>query len=830
MKRKLFTLLAISLMAMFAVSLTSCDEQKPDGPNTEEPGNTDEPNTDDPNNGDDPNQGGNSGGSTDHGAGVPDKIPTPIDWSVEKVEATDDGVSIEITEVVNKNFKFVVRPGANVASYRLDVFPLCRLYNSLFEQMRAEGMDPATEVASADQIEDWILSYVFNSQGAGAYTFSSDALGEEFFNKEFDWANSQYDQAKIVPGCEYVIVAVGCFDKDGSENQAGDLSICYVETPSEELVGEPAIDIQVQTNYTAMQVTQVPNKDTHYLYYWCSNEDDLTPYIETYGAKQYIDFMRNTVYDAPSVDVPENLSYYVNFGAATDVKFMATAVGCDVNETPSKEFQSKVFTLKQRPEDRLPARATVSVDESHLGASMFRINYTIERNSWALFFRVMTKDIADGYADASEAELVSLGYDLRTTGWGVNNHKYKYDIDEDELWGDADSGSEVWTAEVKPETEYVIAYTAVNQYSDIAPVQFTEPFKTKALVTDAPEQCTGDINLEMTTLGVDGIKTEFSFDPENVAQFHFAFIQGDVAFPVAEDASREVLIRATYDGVTTAKVYNDNGQLVTSEVGTNANHWPATYDGKDAYSWFALTPNTRYVVAYVAEDWNGVLGEVKMAEATTDALVGGPNPEVKLSVVEDEEGNSYFQFETVKDCYMMYYAVVSQELYPDMTLIGSDGSYSYWYKAVYDFFVNQGAYMATYRQNFVQPLNFDGGYCLAIAMGWGKDADGNDVASKMHTLFYNKRKGTVLSLEETYPNATHYVAPLVESQQSNFVAPVSVSKNYGGRVVPASDVVVPELAPVKVDLNEWLDDEAAKGVKIVPINLQKLGAHPHAKM
>ena len=100
-------------------------------------------------------------------------------------------------------------------------------------------------------------------------------------------------------------------------------------------------------------------------------------------------------------------------------------------------------------------------------------------------------------------------------------------------------------AGVLPETEYVIVYTAVNPYGDIAPVQFSEPFKTKALVTDAPEQCAADINLEMTTLGVDGIKTDFTFNPDKLAQFHFTFIQGDVAFPVAEDSSREKLINAT---------------------------------------------------------------------------------------------------------------------------------------------------------------------------------------------------------------------------------------------------------------------------------------------
>lgn len=812
MKRKLFALMAIALMAMFAVSLTACDKQKPDEPNTEEPGENpgDEPG-DEPGDqpGDEP--GDEPGDDPNHGVQVPDNIPTPIKWEVEKVEATDDGVSLEVTRVENKNFVFVARPGANVASYRLDVFPLCRLYNSLFEQMRSEGMDPATEVASEDQIEEWILSYVFNSQGAGAYTFSSDQLGDEFYNKEFDWANSQYDQAKVAPDCEYIIVAVGCFDKDGSENQAGDMSICYVKTTGEELIGQPKVDIEVKTNYTAMQITHVPNADTKYIYHWCSNEDDLMPYINTYGPKQYIDFMRNTVYDAPSVDNPDNLGYYVNFGAATDIKIMATAVGCDANETPSTEFQSNVFTLKQAPEERLPGKATVEVDPDHIGASMFRINYTIERNSWAMFFKVMLKEVADSYKDADEAQLKALGLELRNDGWGVNNHKYRYDIEEDELWGDADSGSETWMVDVSPSTEYVIAYTAVNQYSDIAPVEFSEPFTTKALVLDAPESCEAEINLEMTTLGVDGIKTTFTFDPDKTAQFHFAFIQGDVAFPVPEDASREELIGATYNSD-----YNGGG--------TNANHWPATPNGSDDYSWFALTPATRYVVAYVAEDWNGVLGEVKFAEATTDALVGGPNPEIKLSTVQDNEGNLYFQFDNVQDCYMMYYAVLSADQY-DMSYIGKDGSYDYWYKDMYTFFVNQGTYMSTYRKSFAQPV-MDGRYSLALAIGWGTDADGNDLPTKLHTLLYTKKDGTFKSLEEIYGIEADNQQQRTEQQ----AAVLNVARGAQSRVVKAADVVVPELAPVRIDLNEWFDEAEAQGVKIIPVDMKKLGAHPHATM
>ena len=61
---------------------------------------------------------------TDH-----ENVPTPIKWSVNRAMPNDPtaGVEIEVTGVQEKNFQFVCRPGELVQSYRLDVFPLCRL-------------------------------------------------------------------------------------------------------------------------------------------------------------------------------------------------------------------------------------------------------------------------------------------------------------------------------------------------------------------------------------------------------------------------------------------------------------------------------------------------------------------------------------------------------------------------------------------------------------------------------------------------------------------------------------------------------------------------------
>ena len=62
-------------------------------------------------------------------------VPTPIVAYQDKVVATKDGASIEVTKIENRNFVFNVVPGEAVQSYRLDVYPLAHLYNSLYERI-----------------------------------------------------------------------------------------------------------------------------------------------------------------------------------------------------------------------------------------------------------------------------------------------------------------------------------------------------------------------------------------------------------------------------------------------------------------------------------------------------------------------------------------------------------------------------------------------------------------------------------------------------------------------------------------------------------------------
>ena len=69
-----------------------------------------------------------------------------------------------------------------------------------------------------------------------------------------------------------------------------------------------------------------------------------------------------------------------------------------------------------------------------------------------------------------------------------------------------------------------------------------------------------------------------------------------------------------------------------------ANLWLAEKSGADGYSMYGYESGITYVIAYCAEDVNGVVGPVKFAMATTTEPTPGPDPVVTLEdLVYDEE-------------------------------------------------------------------------------------------------------------------------------------------------------------------------------------------------
>lgn len=533
-------------------------------------------------------------------------IPTPIVAYKDKVVASKDGVSVEVTKIENQNIVFNLVPGESVQSYRLDVYPLAHLYNSLYERMKSEGRN----TLEARDVDTYIRDIIFNATGSGGFTFDP-VTHQDYANKEFDWMNTSYSQARIVPDAEYIIIVIACYDKEGTDD--GEMSLCYVKTTANPLIGDPRVNVNVKTNYTAMDITYEPNSDCKYLYQWCSNESDLMPYINTYGEKLYIDFMRHTVIGDPiSASDTDSTHFYIDFGqdASSDVPLMATAIALDENFTPAKTMDSKVFTLKEKPTVEA-AQCKIEIIENRVGASYSWIKLTTEPNAPFMFYKFLTPEQAAYYqTKATAEELKGFAVTLNNDGYGFKNEAYSYN-EFTQQYGGSFSAEEVHY--LNPNTEYVIAYVGRNRVQELGDVQFTPVFKTKALVTDNPAACKSTAELTLEANGRTAVKINVKYDIANHAGIRFQYVEPviDGSVQPSVDASRETYISFLGFGMP-----GDAEGLVS-------NNWAADKGGFDTFTLPGFSPGTKIKYAYMCEDWDGVVGELKFAEVTLPGVAAG---------------------------------------------------------------------------------------------------------------------------------------------------------------------------------------------------------------
>ena len=550
----------------------------------------------------------------------------PLVWEEEGFQAGDNGVTINVSSVQEKNIVFNLVPGSKIKSYRLDVYPKAMLYNLLLNE--------GCLMTPQETCEDKIIQLLTNSTGSAAYIFNS--TDSEFAaGKEFDWMNSDYSQAKIVPDCEYFILALGCYDDNG-ENPAS-LSIAHVTTPMKELAGDPQIAIEAEVGYRAFIVRYHPNEDCKTFYHWIWSTEEIGEYIDLFGEKMMRDFCRSAVYDAYDASLEENLSVRRSFDLANDIvrENTAVAVAIDANGTPSAEIMRVDFELMQIPEGDFTPIANITAGE-RICATLAYFNVEMEKTAMSCFYRLYTSEDAEALknasADAQKAEAISIANE----GWGVANKNYSFNSETNTLTGSHFSTSDEVQVELKPDTEYVVLYVAKNGFGELSELCFSKPFRTKALVLDNPDACLADVELTLTDVSRWGFKYNFKYDYETTACYRFQIVapydpESPVAPPdyITDLGNRQKWMDFFYD------TYQEGPAGFVPIV----NMWEAEKAGYDGYAMFGYESGITYVVAYCAEDVNGVVGPVKFAQATTTEAIPGPDPTIEIETIAYDDAN-----------------------------------------------------------------------------------------------------------------------------------------------------------------------------------------------
>ena len=555
----------------------------------------------------DPNNG--TGDEPDQGSKY---YEFPLEYQEEGFTAKDNGVNINVSAVQERNIVFNLVPGSAIKSYRMTVYPKAMLYNLFLNEGLVDGTQEACESSIIELLSS---STVFNSND------------DEFKVKEFDWANSVYATAPIIPDCEYFVIVLGCYDEDGL-NPAS-LSICHLNTPAAEVVGDPQIDIEVAVGYSAFIVKYHPNEDCKYFCHWIWTTEELGEYIDLFGEKLMGDFCRSAYSEALDASLEENLAYKRTFEASSvDRKNTAVAIALDANGNPASVITRSDFELLEIPEGNFAPKAKIEAS-SRVGASIAYFDVEMEKTCISSFYRLYTAEEAANLKAASKEVQAAEALSIANEGWGVSNDNFSFNTELEILTGDAfKSHDREYIAELKPDTEYVLGYVAKNYFQQLSDLCFSETFRTKPLVKNQPELCEADVNLYFTNVSRWGFTYNFTYSYDKTIAYRFQLV-----YPYDETAellpphyindkdNREKWMTFFYD------------TMISSPAGFETsivNVWSAERSGEDGYSMYGYESGITYVFAYCAEDINGVVGPVKFVEVTTTEAVPGPNPTMQI--------------------------------------------------------------------------------------------------------------------------------------------------------------------------------------------------------
>lgn len=579
----------------------------------------------------------------------------PLNIEEDGFQAGSNGVSVAVSSVKENNIVFNLVPGSAVKSYRVDIYPKAMLYNLLLNEGCVDG-------TTAD-CEDKLIQLLQNSSSAGSHVFTSS--DSDFAEKEFDWVNTEYSTAPILPDCDYFIMVLACYDAAGT-NPAS-LSIAHVVTGAQPLVGDPQMAIEAETGYRAFIVKYHPNEDCKYFYHWIWSTAEISEYIDLFGDRMMRDFCRSAVSEAYDASLEENLYVKRTFDLAEglDRNNTAITVAVDANGTPSAEIMRYDFQLLEIPEGDFVPVARINAGE-RIGATLAYFDVEMEKNCMSCFYRVHTASNAELIMESSADERKEEAISIANEGWGVANPRFSFNSDLGTLTGDSFMTSDEVQVELTPDTEYVVLYVAKNNFGELSELCASEPFSTKPLVRDNPDACIGDVELTFTDVSRWGFTYNFSYDFETTACYRFQIVWPfDPDDPTTDEDDDFIRPPHYIDDVDDREkwmtFFYDTYQEGPAGFVPIVNMWEAERSNYDGYSMYGYDSGITYVIAYCAEDINGVVGPVKFAEVTTTAPNPGPNPTIEIESIEysEEDGQINVRFKANEDTKMIKYFGVS---------------------------------------------------------------------------------------------------------------------------------------------------------------------------
>ena len=752
-----FFLMSLAVLGIFA----SCDKPQPDEDKKDD-GKTEQT----------PGTGGEEGDGKEDGIGNQTgdlekfEFPYMADYPLEPgnlfAEGSDVGVTIEVTKVEDQNFVFELRPGAMVQSFKFDVYPLAQLYNNLLNDRNA-GVLTGTD---AIDMEEHIRTFLFNTSGSGGYEISINDFDnpDDFLQIEYDWMSTAYApaSASAIPDCEYIIAVVGCTDTSISTANQEQITLCYVHTTSQPLLGDPQVEIEVTTGYHAFGVQHYPNSDAAGVYFFGGLTEEIDEYIDIFGDTMFRDFMRTRV-TGPSVYDPnvEGSCYYsFDYGEGADHNILSTtcAVAVDANLTPQEDYARSDFHLLEIPEDAPIAEPHIALIQERIAAAYFEFYAEMPKDCQTIFYRVYTPEQMEALANGTSLEKKLEAIDLVNNGYGCHNPNFAWDGKaEDPAVGTQGRVKLEYYGGLQPGATYYIGYTGRNGYGQAGPLTFSDPVTLDQRNLTSPDECkVKDLKLWLSDPGRTQFKANITYDPETVSMVYVQYMTASANPGLWTDSSWE-------DWINYIFAYSTSGTGSAEYSNLDVNSWPTLPSGSDPFTWTGMEPNTEYTVFLCAEDFDGNISPMLFDSITTSEVQVGPDPTMNLSLVPYSRGESYdwtVKYEIDHDVeYFLYcYTQGTSELaafIPGLNqghlnnIAGSGIGYETWWNGIYSWvaggFENNGGGM---RADSDTSQDWTGDQVtVAACIAVGQDADGEPVYKMYHLICQG---GKAQTLEEIF--------------------------------------------------------------------------------
>ena len=758
--KKTFNLLLAGLCVFF---LASCEEPKPVEPN-------DDPTTENPGGEDNKDENGNENNGDSGNTGdkpqqfeFPYFAEYPIECGNLIAEGSEVGVTIEVTKVEDKNFVFELRPGSMVQSFKLDVYPLSQMYNNLLNDKTFGYLTTAESWA----VNERIRSYLFNESGSGGYAFSINDFDDpdDFLQIEFDWMNTSYAAASAIaiPDCDYLIAVVASVDTEISSVNQEDLTLCYVHTTSQPLIGDPQCEIEVNTGYRAFGVQHHLNADAAAVYFFGYLTSEIDAYIDAFGDTLFRDFMRTRV-TSPSYpndpNNPESLYYSVNYGEAADASILSTtcAVAVDANLTPQEGYSRRDFHLKDMPEEQPVAKTGFRIPEDRIGAHYAEFYIDFDKEAKTVYYLFYNQEQVAAYNAMSDKEKRQLMRDIANTdGYGCNNPNFLWDADNEVAVGK--SGSVYFEGVLEclgfqPGETYQVIYTSRNGFGTLSALELSDPFTMDELNLTSPADCKVDLKFTLDNATRTSFRSNIEFDPSTVSVIRLQYMTPDFNPGFWTDASWDQWIDFIYN----SQKYWDEEKDYAPVI----NVWPTVSTGIDRFTWTGMTPETEYTIYLCAEDFDGNVSQMYFSTIKTSDIQVGADPTVKMELKKATREPYDWTVTYTIDHDVEYYLYCLTKGTEDLSskipglnkaalndIKNSGISYETWRDGIYEWvadgFENNGGGMRTEGNTSQDWQGNDTVIAACIAVG--RDASGDPVYKLYHLIC---KDGKAQTLEEIF--------------------------------------------------------------------------------